>query len=196
MPTQKTWRRERERERACARKRGRPTQRTWRRERESARQQERVLRERVPTWERVEESGRETPGPLAPIFLFFFFFFAPPLGLPYVNWASQECCLFYLTSSLRPWVFLCSIFAGFSVPCLLATAILDSFFLFWLPNLPPLKRWGAEFFGIRGVEVFLATSCWIGMARGIGPLLLASLRPQSPYSGVHLRVSDIFRGWL
>ena len=24
-----------------------------------------------------------------------------PLGLPYVNWASQECCLFYLRPSLR-----------------------------------------------------------------------------------------------
>ena len=30
----------------------------------------------------------------------FYMFFLPP-GLPYVNWASQECCLFYLRSSLR-----------------------------------------------------------------------------------------------
>ena len=30
-----------------------------------------------------------------------FMFFCSPLGLPYVNWASQECCLFYLRSSLR-----------------------------------------------------------------------------------------------
>ena len=41
--------------------------------------------------------GRETPGPLAPLFICFFL----PLGPPYVNWASQECCLFYLRSSLR-----------------------------------------------------------------------------------------------
>ena len=34
------------------------------------------------------------------LFLYVFFFFLP-LGLPYVNWASQECCLFYLRSSLR-----------------------------------------------------------------------------------------------
>ena len=27
-------------------------------------------------------------------------FFLLPLGLPYVNWASQECCWFYLRSSL------------------------------------------------------------------------------------------------
>lgn len=40
---------------------------------------------------------RETPSPLAPLFAWFFL----PLGLPHVNWASQECCLFYLRSSLR-----------------------------------------------------------------------------------------------
>ena len=45
-------------------------------------------------WER--ERQRETPGPLTPLFMFFLL----PLGLPYVNWASQGCCLFYLRSSL------------------------------------------------------------------------------------------------
>ena len=34
-----------------------------------------------------------------------------------------------------PWTFFCSIFAGFSLSCLLATAILDSFSLFYLPNI-------------------------------------------------------------
>ena len=67
------------------------------------------------------------------VWLLFLCFFSP-LGLPYVNWASQECCLFYLRSSLRssdlPLTFLCSIFAGSSLPCLLATTILDSCFLF------------------------------------------------------------------
>ena len=29
-----------------------------------------------------------------------FYVFSSPMGLPYVNWASQECCLFYLMSSL------------------------------------------------------------------------------------------------
>ena len=51
----------------------------------------------------------------------------------------------------------------------------------------PLKGWEAQFFGNRGTEVSLATSCWIGMAKGIGPLPPASLKPQSPYSSVHLR---------
>ena len=39
-----------------------------------------------------------SPGPLAPLFMCFF---CTLLGLPYVHWASQECCLFYLRSSLR-----------------------------------------------------------------------------------------------
>ena len=34
------------------------------------------------------------------------------LGLPYVNWAGQECCWFYLRFSLRS-SDLCSIFTGF-----------------------------------------------------------------------------------
>ena len=44
---------------------------------------------------------------------------------------SQECCLFYLKSSLwsldLPLTFLCSIFAGFSLPFLLATTIWTPF---------------------------------------------------------------------
>ena len=39
----------------------------------------------------------KSPAPLAPLFICFFL----PPGLPYVNWASQECCLLYLRSSLR-----------------------------------------------------------------------------------------------
>ena len=31
--------------------------------------------------------------------LFFSYVFSPPLSLPYVNWASQEGCLFYLRFS-------------------------------------------------------------------------------------------------
>ena len=62
---------------------------------------------------------------------FYVFFF--PLGLPYVNWAWPGV-LFYLKSSLwssdLPLTFLCSIFTGFSLPYLLAIAILDSFSLF------------------------------------------------------------------
>ena len=53
-------------------------------------------------------------------FCFYMFSFLLPSGLPYVNRASKEGCLFYLRSSLFP----------FSLLCLLATTILDSFSLF------------------------------------------------------------------
>ena len=42
------------------------------------------------------ESERETPSPLAPLLMCFLLL---PPGLPYVNWASQACCSFYLRSS-------------------------------------------------------------------------------------------------
>ena len=47
--------------------------------------------------EREHPRRRETPGLLAPLFICFFL----PLGLPYVNWASQECC-FFLPEVLGP----------------------------------------------------------------------------------------------
>ena len=134
------------------------------------------------------------------LWLLLLYVFSSTWACPMQIGLSQECCLFYLKSSLwssdLPLAFLCSLFMGFSLPCLLATAILDSFSLFYLPNIPSLKRWEAQFFGNRGFEVFLATYCWTGMARGIGPPPLASLKLQSPYSGVRLRVCDIFRGRL
>ena len=68
--------------------------------------------------------------PLAQFWLLFLYVFLLPLSLPYGNWASQESCLSPWGPHSGPHTFLCSIFAGFSLPCLLATAILDSFFLF------------------------------------------------------------------
>ena len=71
----------------------------------------------------------ERESALAPPFIYFFL----PLGLPYANWA-QPGVLFYLKSWLQSsdisLAFLCFIFADFSLRCLLATAILDSFSLF------------------------------------------------------------------
>ena len=66
---------------------GMPTQKTQRGERE---------RERVQA--RMRACRRERPPTLWLLFLYVSFL---PLGLPYVNWASQEHCLFYLRSSLR-----------------------------------------------------------------------------------------------
>ena len=56
------------------------------------------------------------------------------LGLSYVNWASQECCLFYLRSSLRSSDLLLFHFLGLFPSLSVAPAILDSFSLFYLPN--------------------------------------------------------------
>ena len=47
--------------------------------------------------QRERERERASELALAPLFMFFFL----PLGLSYVNWVSQVCCLFYLRSSLR-----------------------------------------------------------------------------------------------
>ena len=68
----------------------------------------------MSTQEREEKSaparGRERdPQPFDSSFYMLFL----PLGLPYVNWASQEC-LFYLRSSLRssdlPWFYFRGLF--------------------------------------------------------------------------------------
>ena len=67
-----------------------------------------------------------------------FYVFSSTWACPMQIRLSQECCFFYLKSSLWsldfPLTFLCSIFMGFSLPCLIATAILNSFSLFYLPN--------------------------------------------------------------
>ena len=96
--------------------------------------------------------GRESERALGSSFCMFL-----PLGLPYANWASQECCLLYLKSSLQSSDLPLFYFRGL-FPSL-------SFSHFWTPFSYsnyltfPLNRWEAQFFGNRGVEVFLATSC-------------------------------------
>ena len=47
----------------------------------------------------TQKTWREESPPTQ-LWLHFYMFFLLPLVLPYVNWASQECCLFYLRSSL------------------------------------------------------------------------------------------------
>ena len=64
--------------------------------------------------ERMHVGERERARTLAPPFICFFL----PLGLPYANWASQECCLFYMKSSLRssdlPLFYFCGLFLSLS----------------------------------------------------------------------------------
>ena len=76
-------------------------------------------REREHAWER-------DPHPFGSSCYMLF----PPLGLPCVNWASQSAVCSTWGPHSGPQTFLCSLFVGFSLSCLLATAILDSFFLF------------------------------------------------------------------
>ena len=80
------------------------------------RREEKRVGERANAREREGEKGREREREREPFGSSCFFL---PLGVPYVNWASQECYLFYLRSSLRssdlPLTFLCSIFEGFSL---------------------------------------------------------------------------------
>ena len=116
--------------RACQPKESK--RREWRRvqgrERESERGRE---RERAHAHRREKERDKV-------LWLLLLYVFASTWACPMQIGLSQECCFLYLKSSLwssdLPLTFLCSIFAGFSLPCLLATAILDSFSLFYLPN--------------------------------------------------------------
>ena len=67
-------------------------------------------------WPKRCKEKRERPP--APWLLILYVFFLLPLGLPYVNWASQKCCLFYLRSSLHsldlPLFCFCGLFSSLS----------------------------------------------------------------------------------
>ena len=80
--------------------------------------------------ERAHARTRERKSEKA-LWLLFLYVYSSTWSCPKHIGLSQECCLFYLKSSLwssdLPLTFLCSIFVGFSLPCLLATTILDSF---------------------------------------------------------------------
>ena len=76
-------------------------------------------RERMHAGERVREKM---------LWLLLLYVFFLHLGLPYANWAKPGV-LFVL-----PEVFTLVLGPSFDLPCLLATAILDSFSLFYLPN--------------------------------------------------------------
>ena len=88
-------------------------------------------RERENEKERTHTGEREREKALWLLLLYVFFL---PLGLPYTNWV-QPGVLFVLpegfTLVLRPsFDFPLFYFRGLFLPCLLATAILDSYFLF------------------------------------------------------------------
>ena len=87
---------------------------------------------------------RKTPFPLVPLFICFFLPTGPALCKLGQKWGRTVCSTWGSHSS--PWTFLCSIFAGFPLPCLLATAILDSYFLFYLTQSTHLLAFAISLF--------------------------------------------------
>ena len=139
--------------RACQPKdlKGREWRSAWgRRERE---------RERERKSARMRERKRRESA-LAPPFMCFF----PPPGpaLCKLGLARGAVCS---TRSLHsgPRTFFCSIFAGFSLPCLLATAILDSFPLFSLPNIPPSRDGHPNSLGVGASRSFWLLPADLGL---------------------------------
>ena len=94
------------------------------------------------------------------------------LGLSYVNWASRECCLFYLRSSLCSSDLLFH-FHGLFPSLSVATTILDSSSLFYLPNIPPSRDGRPNYLGIGASRSFWLLPAELGRRGVLGlPLLL------------------------
>ena len=107
------------------------------------------------------------------LWLLLLYVFSSTWACPMQIGLSQECCLFCLKSSL--W--------SSDLPCLLATAILDSFSLFYLPNIPPSRDGRPNSLGIGASRSFWLLPAELGRQGVLGlPLLLVSIL--SPYSGV------------
>ena len=95
---------------------------------------------------------------LAPLFIRF----SLHLGSPVQTGLSQGCCLFYLKPSLWSLDLLSFYFRGLFPSCLLATAILDSFSLFYLPNIPPARDGRPHSLGIGALRSFWLLSVELG----------------------------------
>ena len=96
----------------------------------------------------------------------FYMFFSSTWACPMQIGLSQECCLFCLKSSL--W--------SSNLSCLLATAILDSFSLFYLPNIPPSRDGRPNSLGIGASRSFWLLPAELGRRGVLGlPLLLVSI---------------------
>ena len=110
------------------------------------------------------------------LWLLLLYVFSSTWACPMQIGLSQECCLFCLfclKSSL--W--------SSDLPCLLTTAILDSFSLFHLPNIPPSRDGRPNSLGIGALRSFWLLPAELGRRGVLGlPLLLVSIL--SPYSGV------------
>ena len=119
-------------------------------------------RERAHTCTRERESERKRFGSS------FYMFFPPP--------GPALCKLGLARSAVLPEVFTLVLGPSFDLPCLLATTILDSFSLFYLPNIPPSRDGRPNSLGIGASRFFWllpAELVWRGIL-GL-PLLLVSI---------------------
>ena len=102
------------------------------------------------------------------LWLLLLYVFSSTWARPMQIGLSQECCLFCLfclKSSL--W--------SSDLPCLLATAILDSFSLFYLPNITPSRDGRPNSLGIGASRSFWLLPAELGWRGVLGlPLLLVS----------------------
>ena len=107
---------------------------------------------------------------------------APPFICLPSTWAcpvqtglSRECCLFYLKSSLWSLDLLLFHFRGLFPSFSVATAILDSVSLFYLPNIPPSRDGRPNSLGKRASRSFWLLPAELGRRGVLGlPLVLVS----------------------
>ena len=101
--------------------------------------------------------------------------FSPPPGPALCKLAARSAVCSTWGPHSHPRTFLCSIFADFSLPCLSATTILDSFFLFKLPNIPPSRDGKPNYLGIGASRSLWLLPADLGLWGALGlPLLLVS----------------------
>ena len=113
---------------------------------------------------------------------FYTFVSSPPLepALCKFDWPRRACVCFTWSSPFFPYgfsfvlmfFFFC---AGYSLFCLLATVILDSVFLFQLPNIPLSRDGRPNYFGIGALRSLWLLPAELGWWEALGlPLLLVS----------------------
>ena len=134
-------------------------------------------------WERGRERGRERKSTGTrdrnrerQCFDSSFYMFLPPPGpaLCKLGVARSAVCSTWSLHS-GPRACFSSIIAGFALPCLLATAILDSFSLFYLPNIPPSRDGRPNSLGTGVSRSFWLLPAELGRQGVLGlPLLLVS----------------------
>ena len=89
---------------------------------------------------------------MAQFWLLFLYVFSPPLILPYVNWASQDGCLFYLRFSLQSSDLPLFYFPGLFSSLSFSHHHFGLLFPILTTKYSSFKRWKGQFLGNRGVN--------------------------------------------